>query len=73
MSDFLFAHSSIWVGLGRIIDMGDTLTEFNSSTSGAQADRIALEQDWLAVGRELRQAMRRFSEANKEDLVAGGA
>ena len=73
MSDFLFARPSFWEGLGRIIDMGDTLTEFNSSLSEAQADRIALEQDWFAVGKDLRQAMQRFSEVAEKDLVAGGA
>ena len=42
--------------------MGDTLTEFNRSLSPAQADRIALEQDWLVVGNDLRRALRQFSQ-----------
>lgn len=33
MSDFLFARPSFWEGLGRLIDFGGTLTEFNSAAS----------------------------------------
>ena len=67
MSDFLFARPSFWEGLGRIVDVGDTLTEFNRSLSTTQADRIALEQDWLMVGKELRQAMSQISKAAERD------
>lgn len=57
MSDFLFARPSFWEGLGRLIDFGGTLTEFNSALSGPQADRYAIAQDWRAVGDDLRNAM----------------
>lgn len=57
MSDFLFARPSFWEGLGRLIDFGGTLTEFNSALSGPQADRYAIAQDWQAVGDDLRNAM----------------
>lgn len=57
MSDFLFARPSFWEGLGRLIDFGGTLTEFNSALSGPQADRYAIGQDWRAVGNDLRNAM----------------
>jgi hypothetical protein len=35
------------------MDLGDTLTVFNSSQSEQQADRIALRADWRAVGYDL--------------------
>ena len=57
MSDFLFARPSFWEGLGRLIDFGGTLTEFNNAPSGPQADRYAIAQDWQAVGDDLRDAM----------------
>ena len=57
MSDFLFARPSFWEGLGRLIDFGGTLTEFNDAPSGPQADRYAIGQDWRAVGNDLRNAM----------------
>ena len=57
MSDFLFARPSFWEGLGRLIDFGGTLTEFNDAPSGPQADRYAIAQDWRAVGDDLRNAM----------------
>jgi hypothetical protein len=52
-TDFLFARPSFWEGAARIIDLGDTLTEYNSSLSGQQADRNALRADWRAIGHDL--------------------
>ncbi len=69
MSDFLFARPSFWEGLGRLIDFGGTLTEFNSSPSGPQADRLALEQDWRMVGNDLRAAMGVYEVTIKAEPV----
>jgi len=53
MSDFslfLFARPSLCEGMGRLLDFGDTLSEYNSSTDTQEADTNALWSDWLAVG-----------------------
>ena len=55
-STFLFAVPTWQEGVGRLVDFGDTLTEYNRSSTGASADMRATAQDWLAVGDELRRA-----------------
>ena len=55
-STFLFAMPRFAVGVGRLIDFGATLTEYNQSFSPAEADAIAIAQDWHAVGDDLRDA-----------------
>lgn len=66
MSDFLFARASFWEGIARLIDFGGTLDEYNTALTPEQADRIALEQDWIAVGKDLQWAMDEF-EVELED------
>lgn len=53
--DFLFARPSVWEGIGRILDFGNTLNEYNNSS---EPDEIALRLDWVCVGNNLRQALK---------------
>ena len=55
-SGYLFATPSIWEGAGRIFDFGNTLTIYNVSRDGVEADWIAAARDWRAVGDDLRRA-----------------
>lgn len=55
-STFLFAVPSWAEGVGRLLDFGDTLTEYNVSGSTAEADARAMRADWCAVGDDLRAA-----------------
>lgn len=55
-SEILFARPSFTEGVGRVVDMGGTLNEYNNSPSGQQADYYALRSDWIAVGSALRAA-----------------
>lgn len=60
MSDyttFLFARPSFSEGMGRILDFGNTLTEYNTSPSGEEADCRAFWSDWSAIGFDLHQVM----------------
>ena len=56
----LFACPSTLGGMASILDFGDTLTEYNSANSGAQADVLALWSDWLAVGDDMWSAIRAY-------------
>ncbi len=58
-SDFLFATPGFLTGLGRTIDLGAVLerSSYNLSQSGTEADTRAIEQDWWAVGLDLRRAV----------------
>ena len=65
-SSFLFARPTAAEGAGRLLDFGDTLTEYNRSDDGEQADLNASWCDWLAVAQDLHGAMRLLSESEPE-------
>jgi hypothetical protein len=56
-STFLFALPSWQEGAGRLVDFGNTLTEYNGTSAPDDPDRRALAQDWLAVGDRIRAAL----------------
>jgi hypothetical protein len=62
---FLFALPSWQEGAGRLVDLGDSLTEYNITSAPGDADERALMQDWLAVGDFLRAALRKGLERAK--------
>jgi len=66
-SGFLFARPSVWEGVARIIDFGNTLNEYNYSSA---PDDIALRTDWLIVGDTLRRAMTSYAGQIEKDRYA---
>lgn len=52
-SSLLYADPSFLEGMARLFDFADTLTEFNRSLSGEQADVLALAADWQAVAEDM--------------------
>jgi hypothetical protein len=54
---FLFATPSWQEGAGRLVDFGDSLTEYNTTAEPGNPDKRATAQDWLAVGDRLRAAL----------------
>lgn len=56
-SDFLFAKPSFIEGVSRVLDIGSTLTEYNTSLNGVQADIRAMSADWKAVGEDMKKAV----------------
>lgn len=56
-STFLFALPTWAEGAGRLVDFGDSLTEYNRTGPPGDPDARATAQDWLAVGDYLRQAL----------------
>ncbi len=65
-SQFLFARPSFLEGAARILDFGDTLSEYNRSPTEADADFNALYSDWLAVGDDLRNAVKRYEREQEQ-------
>ncbi len=58
MNDYfglLYARPSFIEGMGRAIDLGATLVEYNTSLTPEQADLIALRSDIQAVRADLAQ------------------
>ena len=65
MSDytfFLFARPSVIEGVARLSDFAGTLSRYNVSETGLQADRRAICADWMAVGADIRQAVQAHEE-----------
>jgi len=56
-SSFLFARPSFLEGVGRLVDFGDLLNEYNTSPSPALADYWALSADVCTVGSEIQHAI----------------
>ena len=55
---FLFARPSFWAGTAALMDFGNTLFVYNESQTTEQADFYATRSDWVAVGAQLRHAIR---------------
>lgn len=53
----LFARPSFTEGVGRILDFGSTLSEYNRSETGEEADSLALYSDWRMIGMDIENAM----------------
>lgn len=65
---FLFARPSFLEGCGRVLDFGDTLTQYNTALTPEQADAIAVYFDWLAVGGDIRMAVKAVSSSSTQRL-----
>ncbi len=53
---FLYARPSFLEGLARIIDFGNTLQEYNISSTSELADERVIRADWSAVGDDMYKA-----------------
>ncbi len=56
MTDYLFARPRGLYGVARLLDLGATFDEYNSSDTEQEADARATYSDWLAVGNDLKVA-----------------
>ena len=64
-STFLFARPSVVEGAARIFDFAGALNQYNTTLTGEEADRRALEADWRAVGDDIQHAIQRRTEILK--------
>ncbi len=53
---FLMTRPNFFEGMGRVLDLGDTLTDYNYSPDGNEADHAANWADWELISRDLREA-----------------
>lgn len=59
---FLYARPSFLEGMARVMDLGNTLNEYNRTMTTQQADWLALRSDWNAVGDDLRYSLLQAEE-----------
>ncbi|MCL4549777.1 MAG: hypothetical protein M1495_14540 [Bacteroidetes bacterium] len=58
----LFAEPSFIEGMSRVLDLGNTLREYNESLSPKEADSQAIFADWSAIGRDIHDAILEISK-----------
>ncbi|MFH1489676.1 MAG: hypothetical protein ABII06_12310 [Pseudomonadota bacterium] len=66
-SDILFATPSFLGGLSSVLDLGSTLTQYNTAATPAKADANAIKSDWEAVGNDLRVAMDQYQKTRNDE------
>ena len=69
-SYFLFARPSFLGGAAALMDFGNTLLVYNESLTPGQADYFAAKCDWVAVGNDIRRAIKEL-EADREMNLIG--
>ena len=55
---FLMEQPSFLGGMSQVLDIGDTMTGYNASPSGEEADHAATWADWQLIADDLRRAAR---------------
>ena len=58
----LFAEPSFVEGMARVIDIGNTLQEYNTSKTDHEADSKALKNDWKMIGGDVKKAMNMYEQ-----------
>jgi hypothetical protein len=58
----LFAEPSFVEGVSRVLDVGGTMQEYNTSETENEADIEALKNDWRAVGEDLAFSIKRYEQ-----------
>lgn len=59
-SFYLFARPSFAEGISRILDLGNTLQIYNEHETEREADFAAIERDWKAVGKDIKDSIKRY-------------
>lgn len=65
-SGLLFARPSFLEGVARVIDIGNTMSEYNSSLTGAQADYLALRADINVLKADLARARQIMAQTQQQ-------
>ena len=60
-TDALFARPSFVSGVARVLDLGGTFDQYNSSATPGEADARALAGDWAVVGENMRIAIEKVT------------
>ncbi|MBU1289978.1 hypothetical protein KKG85_01930 [Patescibacteria group bacterium] len=63
---YLFARPSFIGGVAHVLDLGANLQIYNKSKTADEADYIALLNDWIAVGDDIRMSINKYEQENKD-------
>lgn len=67
MENYLFADPGLISSIGRVLDLGATMLEFNYVSTPEMADELAMRSDWCHVGDDIHTAMDRHRDETKND------
>lgn len=65
-TSFLVEDNSFIKGVESVFNIAGNFFEYNTSNTGAEADKKALTSDWLMVGNDLKNASKKFKSKNKQ-------
>ena len=65
-SDYLFSSGGFLDGMSRTLDIFGVFDNYNVSSSSEEADRVAIANDWLAVGDDMNHALDSFEIPNRD-------
>jgi hypothetical protein len=65
-TNFLYARPSFIGGVSRVVDLGSTLNEYNSTFIPAIADYYAMKSDWMMVGSDIQTAIIEYGKEEKQ-------
>ena len=58
----LFHRTSVFDGIGSVINIAGNYFDFNYSNSGEEADRKAIENDWGVIGDDILEAAKKTND-----------
>lgn len=61
-TDFLFADESFLTGMGTVMDLAGSSTEFNTSETSEEADKKAIFSDWSMIGKDISNSIEQFKK-----------
>jgi hypothetical protein len=62
----LYARPSFLTGFISILDWTGVLNIYNESPTAEIADMIAIRNDWISIGKDIRSAMMKFQETTND-------
>lgn len=52
-SMYLCSTPTLWSGMARLLDFGNTFDAYNRAANGSEADGLGMLWDWAMVGEDL--------------------
>ncbi len=59
MSDYLFSSPKFISGMGSVLNIAGNYFPYNYSQSAEEADRKAIQSDWLMVGQDFSNVLKK--------------
>lgn len=64
-TSYLYALPSFFEGMSHTLDIGNISVTFNESSTPEEADRKAIGNDWMAVGKDISISIYNYDKKNE--------